>query len=149
MILAIDRFLKSRLFLYIRLGQFALALAIFAFAALMPGKYVPGVSSDKTMHFIGNLLLMLSACVALMGRMKLGVLLLMLMPYSLLIEASQSLTPGRQVDLKDVFANMLGLGVGYVLSHLIEYIWNRVNQGHKNETSVEKQPEAWVTKPEE
>ena len=130
MILAIDRFLKSRLFLYIRLGQFALALAIFAFAALMPGKYVPGVSSDKTMHFIGNLLLML-------------------MPYSLLIEASQSLTPGRQVDLKDVFANMLGLGVGYVLSHLIEYIWNRVNQGHKNETSVEKQPEAWVTKPEE
>jgi VanZ family protein len=127
MILTIDRFLKSRFFLYIRLGQFALALAIFAFAALMPGKYVPTVSTDKTMHFIGNMLLMLSACVALMGRMKLGLLLLMLIPYSLLIEASQWLTPGRQVDLKDVVANMLGLGAGYLLSHLIENVWNRIN----------------------
>lgn len=128
MILAIDRFLKSRFFLYIRLGQFALALTIFAVAALMPGKYVPTVSTDKTMHFVGNMLLMLSACVALMGRMKLGLLLLMLIPYSLLIEASQSFTPGRQVDLKDVTANMLGLGFGYLLSHLIEHLWNRVNR---------------------
>ena len=131
MILAIDHFLKSRFFLYIRLGQFALALAIFAFAALMPGKYVPSVSTDKTMHFIGNVLLMLSACVALMGRMKLGLLLLMLIPYSLLIEASQWLTPGRQVDLKDVVANMLGLGAGYLLSHLIEHVWNRINRANE------------------
>lgn len=128
MISVIDRFLKSRFFLYIRLGQFALALAIFAFAALMPGKYVPAVTTDKTMHLVGNTLLMLSACVALMGRMKLGILLLMLIPYSLLIEASQWLTPGRQVDIKDVAANMAGLGIGYVLSHLIEFLWNRLNQ---------------------
>lgn len=135
MILTIDRFLKSRLFLYIRFGQFALALAIFACAALMPGEYVPGVASDKTMHFIGNLLLMLSACVALMGRMKLGLLLLMLIPYSLLIEASQWFTPGRQMDIKDVTANMLGLGVGYLLSHLIEHIWNRVNRLSEKEST--------------
>ena len=133
MILAIDRLLKSRFFLYIRLGQFALALAIFAFAALMPGKYVPNVTTDKTMHLIGNMLLMLSACVALMGRMKLGLLLLMLIPYSLLIETSQWLTPGRQMDLKDVAANMLGLGIGYLLSHLIEHIWNRVNRSTEKE----------------
>lgn len=128
MIRLIDDLLKSRLFLYIRLGQFILALAIFAFFALMPGKYVPNVSSDKTMHFLGNMLLMLSACIALMGRMKLGVLLLMLIPYSLLLEAGQWFAPGRQVDLKDVVANMLGLGTGYVLSHLIEYGWNRLNR---------------------
>ena len=134
MILAIDRLLKSRSFLYIRLGQFAFALAIFAFAALMPGKYVPAVSTDKTMHFIGNMLLMLSACVALMGRMKLGLLLLMLIPYSLLVEASQWFTPGRQVDLKDVVANMLGLGAGYVLSHLTESLWNRINRSDEKGT---------------
>lgn len=128
MISFIDDFLKSRLFLYIRLGQFILALAIFAGAALMPGEYVPHVSTDKTMHFVGNMLLMLSACVALMGRMKLGVLLLMLIPYSLLVEAGQWLAPGRQVDLKDVVANMLGLGAGYVVSHAIEYGWNKLNR---------------------
>ena len=125
MISVIDQLLKSRFFLYIRLGQFALALAIFAFAALMPGKYVPTVTTDKTMHFIGNMLLMLSACVALMGRMKLGLLVLMLIPYSLVIEASQWFSPDRQVDWRDVVANMLGLGVGYVLSHLIESVWRR------------------------
>jgi len=133
MISVIDQLLKSRVFLYIRLGQFALALAIFAFAALMPGKYVPTVTTDKTMHFVGNILLMLSACVALMGRMKLGVLVLMLIPYSLAIEASQWFSPDRQVDWRDVVANMLGLGVGYVLSHLIERVWIKLNQKTDNE----------------
>lgn len=128
MISVIDQFLQSRFFLWIRFGQFILALGIFAFAALMPPSYIPNVSSDKTMHLVGNVLLMLSACVALMGRMKLGLLLLMLIPYSLLIETTQWLAPDRQVDLRDVVANMIGLVIGYLLAHVVEFSWNRLNR---------------------
>lgn len=139
MISFIDRFLKSRLFLCLRIGQFLLALAVFAFVALVPGDYIKDISTtDKSMHFIGNVLLMLSACVALMGRMKLVVLLLLLTPYSLLIEAGQWLSPGRHVDIKDVGANMAGLIAGYLLAHLIELIWGRLNQQNEPRIYREK-----------
>lgn len=127
MLKIIDRFLKSRGFFWLRIAQFVLAAGIFTFAALMPGEYVPQIAPDRTLHFIGNILLFLSASVAFMGRMKLGLLVLMLVPYSLLIEAGQWLSPGRQVDLRDVGANMVGLAAGYVLAHLVEWIWLRLS----------------------
>ncbi|MBC6904438.1 VanZ family protein [Saccharophagus sp. K07] len=129
MISFIDRFLKSRLFFCIRIGQFLIALAVFSTFALMPAEYVKGVAtSDKSLHFMGNLLLMLSACVALMGRLKLVVLLLLLIPYSIAMEFGQWLSPGRHFDPRDMVANILGLVTGYILVHLVEFIWNRVNQ---------------------
>lgn len=93
----------------------------------MPAAYVP-TQSDHTLHFFGNVLLFLSASVASFGRMKLGMLVLLLIPYSLLIELSQWLTPSRQVDSKDVIANMLGLTCGYMLAHVIERLWSRLKK---------------------
>ena len=125
MIQVIDRFFKSRLFFWVRTIQFIIAIAIFTFAALMPGGYVPQVSSDHTLHFLGNTLLFLSACVAFFGRMKFGILVLLLIPYSLLIEVSQWLTPSRQVDISDIAANMAGLAVGYLLAFFLERLWRK------------------------
>jgi glycopeptide antibiotics resistance protein len=127
MIRIIDNLLKSRLFFWVRIIQFIIALAIFAFAALMPNSYVPQGASDHTLHMMGNTLLFLSASVALMGRLKLGILIFLLIPYSLLIEASQSLTPGRQVDIHDVWANLAGLAIGYLLAHIFEWIWQKAS----------------------
>jgi glycopeptide antibiotics resistance protein len=127
MIQIIDRFIASRSCFWLRRIQFALALLIFTAAALMPGNKLPtDLGSDKLLHMFGNMLLFLSASVAFMGRTKLGILVLMLVPYSLLIEAGQWLSPGRQVDLRDVWANLTGLGLGYALAHLCEWIWCKV-----------------------
>lgn len=90
----------------------------------MPAAYVTTTQSDHTLHFFGNALLFLSASVAAFGRLKLGMLVLLLIPYSLLIELSQWLTPSRQMDSKDVIANMLGLTCGYILAHIIERLWS-------------------------
>ncbi len=123
MIEVIDRLLQHQFVYPLRISQFILALAIFTFAALMPGTYVPTVSSDHSLHFVGNTLLFLSASAAFIGRTKLGILALLLAPYSLLIEASQWLTPSRQMDIQDAIANMAGLAVGYLLAHLAEWTW--------------------------
>lgn len=133
MIQLIDAFLKSRCFFWLRTSQFILALCIFTAAALLPGNKLPSISSDQTLHFFGNTLLFLSASVAFMGRMKLGILVLLLVPYSILIEMGQSLSPGRQVDIHDVWANIAGLAVGYVLAHLGEWIWRRLRTGSLRE----------------
>lgn len=129
MIKSFDRFLKSRSFFWLRISQFIIALCIFTGAALLPGNKLPDIPSDQTLHFFGNTLLFLSASVAFMGRTKLGILVLLLVPYSLLIEMSQSLSPGRQVDIHDVWANLAGLAVGYLLAHLCEWLWRRVRSG--------------------
>src|SRR5688572_3718212 len=127
MIKTFDRFLKSRCFFWLRISQFILALCIFTGAALLPGNKLPTISSDQTLHFLGNAVLFLSVSVAFLGRTKLGILVLLLVPYSLLIEMGQSLSPGRQVDIHDVWANMAGLAVGYVLAHLLEWIWRKIS----------------------
>ena len=114
--------------MWVRVIQFFVAIGIFTFAALMPANYVPSGTQDHTLHFIGNTLLFLSASVAAFGRMKLGLLILLLIPYSLLIELSQWLTPTRQVDSKDIAANMLGLSCGYLIAHLTEWLWSQVSK---------------------
>lgn len=108
---------------WLRILQFFLAAGIFAYAALMPASHINTSHSDHTLHFVGNVLLFLSASVAAFGRMKLGLLILMLIPYSLLIEMTQWLTPSRTVDSKDVMANMLGLVCGYVIALVVERVW--------------------------
>jgi VanZ family protein len=132
MIKTLDRFLKSRCFFWLRISQFILALCIFTSAALLPGDKLPEISSDHTLHFFGNALLFLSASVAFMGRTKLGILILLLVPYSLLIEMGQSLSPGRQVDIHDVWANIAGLAAGYLIAHLCEWVWRKISNNRNS-----------------
>lgn len=120
--------LHSRWFAYIRIAQFALAMVIFTCAALMPSVYVTPDYKDHTLHLIGNALLILSAFVATFGRFKLRLLILFLLPYSLLIELSQWFTPSRQVDLHDIYANLAGLTIGYVISLALESIWGKLQK---------------------
>lgn len=108
------------------MAQFFVALALFTYVALMPATYITTNQPDHTLHFVGNILLFLSASVAALGRMKLGILILLLVPYSMLIELAQWLSPSRQVDSADIVANMLGLICGYVIAHTIEWVWGKL-----------------------
>jgi len=94
MIPFIDRFIRSKAFHWLRILQFALAILIFSSVALMPQVYVRDLPSpDYSLHFLGNVLLFLSAWIACKGRMKLGIVIALLIPYSLIIELAQWLAP--------------------------------------------------------
>lgn len=107
-----------------RAAQFALALGIFTFAALMPPRYaVPLQQPDYVLHFFGNLLLFLSASLATYGRMNMVLLVIFLTCYSVLIELAQRFAPGRHVDVQDILANLAGLCLGLILVNLIAWLW--------------------------
>lgn len=129
MINILNRLLNARWFFWVRASQFVVALSIFTFAALMPPRYVTVVQQpDYVLHFVGNLLLFLSASVATYGRMNLGLLIAFLTSYSILIEVAQRFAPGRHVALHDIFANLAGLAVGLVMVSLIAWFWRRLTK---------------------
>jgi hypothetical protein len=113
-------FFLSPLFTWIRRLQFPLAIVIFTYYALLPGTQVHLTVSDKTVHFLGNAILYLSAWVALGGRFRLLLLVSLLIPYSLFIELCQYFSPGRTVDVRDMVANVSGLWIGFCLAFVLE-----------------------------
>lgn len=128
MIRTVDSILKNKLFLWVRLGQFAVALAVFTYAALVPAKYIATGYSDHLLHFVGNVLLFLSASIACYGRMKLRILIILLIPYSLMIELSQWLAPSRHLDTYDMLVNFAGLLTGFAVAFLCEWGWSRISE---------------------
>jgi VanZ family protein len=109
-------------FNWIRRGQFFLAIGIFTYFALAPSQQIQISGGDKNLHFLGNMLLYLSAWVALYGKFRLRLLIGLLIPYSLAIELGQHFSPGRNVDSHDMLANMLGLLSGFFLAFLLQKI---------------------------
>ncbi len=105
---------------WLRWVQFMVALVIFCYAALSPSPQLIGQHSDTSMHFVGNVLLCLSAWLALWGQLSIFKLILCLLPFSLSIELAQFFSPGRMVDLKDMMVNVTGLGMGAVVAWLVE-----------------------------
>lgn len=105
---------------WLRWVQFIVALVIFCYAALSPSPQLIGQHSDTSMHFVGNVLLCLSAWLALWGRLSIFKLILCLLPFSLCMELAQYFSPGRMVDIKDMIMNVTGLGAGAVLAWLVE-----------------------------
>lgn len=105
----------------VRQTQFLLAIVIFSTLSLIPNpdKITMG-TSDIALHFIGNVLLILSAWVACLGRYDAWMPLLFSIPYSILIELSQGLTEYRQPELLDVVANICGLATGFLICVLLE-----------------------------
>lgn len=110
----------------LRLLQFALAIAIFCYAALSPSPQLIGQHSDSSLHFVGNVLLFLSAWVAFWGRIALWKLLLILLPFSGAIEFAQHFSPGRQVDIKDLGVNVAGLTTGMLIAMLTHVFAKRI-----------------------
>ncbi len=129
MIIIIDSILQSQLFRVLRVAQFVIALLVFTLFALMPSRYVQEIpSSAPTLHFVGNLLIFASAWVAWRHRCRLGLLLIILIPYSILVELAQGLTPSRQVDPLDLIANFCGLFVGIIVAWGLERWWRQSNK---------------------
>lgn len=123
MINLIQALISNRIFRIICKLQFVLALAIFTYMALTPAPQLATQYSDRTLHFIGNVLLFLSAYVATAGRFRLALLVIFLVPYSAAIELSQYFTLSRQVDWRDLIANFLGLFAGYSAALLTAIVW--------------------------
>lgn len=89
----------------------------------MPIHMVQTQHSDKLMHFLGNILLFLSAYVAAGGRIKLWMVVALLIPYTIAIELSQSFTVSRHVDPRDAAANIGGLITGFVIAWSLNKFW--------------------------
>lgn len=110
----------------LRLFQFVVAMGIFCYAALSPSPQLIGQHSDSSLHFVGNVLLFLSAWVAFWGRIALWKLLLVLLPFSGAIEFAQHFSPGRQVDMKDLGVNVAGLASGLIIAAFVNAIVKRI-----------------------
>lgn len=110
----------------LRVGQFVIAVCVFTYVALMPASAITAPQSDVTLHFIGNFLLFLSAWLAGYGRFNAWTLLLLLVPYSLLIELAQWLAPSRFVDSRDMLFNMLGLATGLATAVVLDRLLLRL-----------------------
>ena len=111
----------------IRRLQFIAAAIIFSTLILTP--LTPGSSimilPDWAMHFIGNLLLYLSAWVGLTGLIKPHTLLFVLTAYSIAMELAQSVTPNRTTDAVDLVANLIGLLLAYGIALSLDNIFSQ------------------------
>lgn len=104
----------------LRVLQFFLAVGIFFYFTLMPADYTPSQYPDKLMHYIGNILLMGSAYVALMGRLRIHFIVLLCALLSLASELGQSFTATRITDPADLAMNALGIATAYFVCRLAE-----------------------------
>lgn len=102
-------------FTIIRIGQFFLAIGIFYFFALMPADDTPSNYPDELLHFMGNLLLMGSAYVAVFHKTTLLKTLTVCVFLSGIAELCQSFTASRVTDPADLVVNSLGLAIGYLI----------------------------------
>ncbi|SMF20828.1 Predicted integral membrane protein [Alteromonadaceae bacterium Bs31] len=116
-------------FKILRYGQFVVAIGVFAYMALSPAP--PDVApsfSDKALHFIGNILLISSAWVALFGRASKRKALFIAVLYSLLIEFAQHFSPVRQADFLDATANLLGITFGLALCFFMDFYLSQIKK---------------------
>lgn len=124
-------YIHSPIMSKIRQVQFILAVIIFAVLVLIPNPSALGLSqNDILLHFIGNMLLILSAWVACIGRYGPIVPLIFAIPYSVALELSQFLTASRTPQLSDVLANVAGLFAGFVIALAIEKMINKSSKKH-------------------
>lgn len=137
MIKLIHSLIHTRFFSVLRVSQFLLAVLIFTVFALMPSSYVAELpASAPSMHFVGNFLLLTSAWVAWHGRTKLLFLVILLVPYSIMIELAQWLTPSRTVDKYDLAANMAGLFAAFCCALIMENIWRQLVRKYVHTSSA-------------
>ncbi|MBX2858989.1 MAG: VanZ family protein [Cellvibrionaceae bacterium] len=124
-------YIHSPIMSKIRQAQFVLAVVIFAVLVLIPNPSALGLSqNDFFLHFIGNMLLILSAWVACIGRYGPIVPLIFAIPYSVALELSQFLTASRTPQLIDVLANVAGLLTGFIIALVIQKMLTKSLKKH-------------------
>jgi len=105
--------------------QLGLAAIIFAYAALSGQAFhLTAGTSDKLLHFLGNLLLIGSAWTAFYGRITHKITIISAVCYSMTIELLQYFTHTRHADIFDAVTNLCGLLIGYALCLLLEKYLN-------------------------
>lgn len=109
----------------LRFLQFWLFLLFCTYLSLTP--YPEGALtenfSDKFLHFLGYLLLLISCNIAHRPNRQLPVKILLLLCYSALIEIIQHFIPNRGFSFGDILANLSGLLIGATMLTL--YLNNR------------------------
>lgn len=104
--------------------QFAAALTIFSYFATTPN-LVPTDSPDVVLHFLGNLLLFLSARIAFLRFKSVWFVVVFALIYGTAMELCQHFVPTRYFQPSDLVANWLGVFAGLLLTLLVEIIFNR------------------------
>lgn len=126
----IDRWLASRWFLALCLAQFVLALGLFTYYALSP-EGMAGRYPDEVLHFVGNLLLFLSARLAFLRLGNIWFVVMFALFYGTCMEFAQHLMPRRYFDAGDLIANWLGVGGGLLLSLFLHGIFRFLKKRKK------------------
>lgn len=109
--------------------QLVAAATIFAYAALSGQPFsLTTVTSDKLLHFFGNLLLIGSTWTAFYGLITHRIAITAAIGYSMMIEILQYFTASRHADIRDALANLIGLSIGYALCLLLERYLNKIRK---------------------
>jgi VanZ family protein len=97
--------------------QFWLFLLYCTYLSLTPSpnEMLIETFSDKFLHGIGYLLLLLSCNLAHHPHKYLGLKIIMLLGYSATIETIQHFIPNRGFSVGDILANLSGLLIGAIL----------------------------------
>ncbi|PLX86179.1 MAG: hypothetical protein C0618_09370 [Desulfuromonas sp.] len=113
----------------IRRAQFWLFLGYCTWLSLTPApqRVLVDNFSDKTLHAVGYLLLMLSCDLAHRSGRSMPLKLLLLLGYSALIELIQHLLPHREFSTGDLLANLTGLLCAVLLIRMTHPYLSRIN----------------------
>ena len=121
MMTRLDQFLTAWPVRLVRVGQFLLALGIFTWLSLTT--QVASIQTPDTwLHFVGNLLLFLSARVAFLELKSPWFILLFVLVYGTSMEILQLLLTSRYFDPVDLAANWLGVLAGFCFSLLVSWL---------------------------
>lgn len=113
----------------VRYLQFGLAVALFFYAAWMPSDNAPSNIAPEVMHFVGNLLLLLSLWVASLGKMRMIYVVVSCVFLSMLAESGQHFRPDRELSLADFAVNLVGLAVGWLVVNMSTRLLCNLNSG--------------------
>lgn len=108
--------------------QLAVALIIYAIAALMSLPPSETKFSFDILHVFGNIALFTSTWVALGNKYKLATIFKIALPYSIGIEILQVINPSRHTTISDMCANILGLTIGYFLCMALIKLFKSFNK---------------------
>ena len=118
----------------VRLAQFLLAMGIFTYYSLTT--QIGAITwPDSRLHFLGNLLLFLSARAALMEVRSHWFILAFVLIYGTGMEFMQMLLPQRLFDVRDLAANWLGVGSGLLIALTIELLCRRITKSAADDSS--------------
>lgn len=108
----------------VKYAQFWLFLLYCTYLSLTPSpnEQLIETFSDKALHCVGYLLLLLSCNFAHRPNRYLALKVALLMSYSILIEVIQHFIPNRGFSFGDMVANLSGLLIGLTLI----LVWNSI-----------------------